>query len=140
MLPELTTNQVKDAAGVEVEFARRSIASGTLPSEFRAVAEAPAYKQQMLVSHQESGSGIDKRRRSVIRFNLESASELDATVTASDSCYVVLDAAIGKHNTTAAQKKVLAHLMSFLATTGAGTAVLFDCTGTGAAALLSGDN
>lgn len=140
MLPELITNQIKDAAGVEVEFNRRRIASGSEPTEFRQVGEPPAYKNQMLLSHQESGSGIDKRRRSVIRFNLESASEIDPTITASDSCYIVLDAAIGKHTGTTAQKKVLAQCMSFVASDGSSSTILYGGTGTGAVALLTGDN
>jgi len=56
------------------------------------------------------------------------------TVTA----YTVLDFPVGASSTSAEAANVLAELMSFLSTTGAGTTVLFDCTGNGAAALLNG--
>jgi hypothetical protein len=55
------------------------------------------------------------------------------------TAYVVLDSPIGDLAATTEVKNVLANLMSFLATTGAATTVLFDCTGNGAVVLVNGD-
>jgi len=131
----LNTNEIKNSAATEVEFQRLS--SGDHKAEFAVISENPAYPVRMTISHQESGSGITKRRRSVIRFDKTEAGAIDVTKTKRNSAYVVLDRQIGQENNDTAAKDVLAYLMSFLATTGAGTTVLFDCTGTGASNLIS---
>lgn len=132
----LNTNEVKNAAGAEKEFSRLSIEDrGT---EFALIGEAPATPHRLKIKHQETGVGLTLRRRSVIRFDKTSVSGVDATKTATTSAYVVLDAPVGAVTTDADQKEVLANLMSFCATTGAATTVLFDCTGNGAQALITG--
>jgi len=137
MLPTtLNTNEVKDASGVEVEFERRSTDKTVL--EFKQVAEAPNLPHRLKVSNQESGVGLALRRRSLIRLDLTSMSEVDTTLPVTDSAYIVLDTAVGAHNTTAAAKKVLAELLSFVASDGTNTTVKFDCTGTGAKCLIDG--
>lgn len=130
----LNTNEVKDSAGVEVEFTRLSTDART--TEFAQISETPVAPHRLKISHQETGLLANARRRSVVRF--------DKTVTGSSgkpvkcSAYAVVDLPVGDLATYDEPKKVVAELMSFLATTGAATTVLFDCTGNGANALISG--
>lgn len=133
----LNTNEIKDAAGAEVEFTRLSLGDRT--SEFAKVSESPNLPQRLVIRHQETGVGMKKRRRSVIRFDLTSISGVDSATPITDSAYVVLDSPVGASTSSAQAAKALAHLMSFLATTGAATTVLFDGTGNGAKTLLNGD-
>jgi len=66
MLPtHLTTNEVKNAAGTEVEFLRFDAAGRTV--EFQQSAETPNLEHRLKTSHQESGSGVNERRRSMAR-------------------------------------------------------------------------
>lgn len=130
----LNTNEVKNASAVEVEFNRISTAARS--TEFAQIAETPNLPHRLKISHQETGSGSTTRRRSVVRFDktVAGASGLPRTVSA----YCVLDAPVGDLGAQTEIKNVLAELMSFLATTGAATTVLFDCTGNGAVALIDG--
>lgn len=132
----LNTNEVKNASGAEREFTRLSIAERA--TEFALISEVPSQPHRLSIKHQETGSGLKQRRRSVIRFDKTSISDVDTVTPVTTSAYLVLDAPIGATLTDAQAKEVLANIMSFVATTGAATAVLFDCTGNGAATLLSG--
>lgn len=132
----LNTNEVKNAAGTEVEFTRLSTSERS--TEFAQIAEPPATPHRLKISHQETGSGIAKRRRSVVRFDKSVASTVDATKTVVVSAYLVMDAPIGALTASTEFTNVLAEVLSFCATTGAATTVLFDGTGNGAVALLSG--
>jgi len=131
----LVTNEIKNASGTEQEFQRLKLGDGR--TEFALIGESPAVPHRLIVSHQETGSGINRRRRSVIRFDKTAVSVYDGTRFVKDSCYVVMDRSIGDQSDDTVPKLLLANLMSFLATTGAGTTVLFDGTGTGASNLLS---
>jgi len=135
MLPtNLTTNEVKDSAGTEIEFFRL----GTLDRSvtFAKIGEVPNLPHRLKVSHLETGSGPLQRRRSVARF--------DKTITGVSgtprvvSCYSVLDAPIGDINTTTELINVVAELNSFMASLGASTTILYDGTGNGAGALING--
>jgi len=131
----LNTNEIKNAAGAEREFTRLSTVGRS--TEFGLITEAPAYPHRLKISHQETGSGTSLRRRSIVRFERTAGGLVDPTKTEKTSCYLVLDYPIG--NITAVEAgEVLANLLSFVATTGAATTVLFDGTGNGAVALLSG--
>jgi hypothetical protein len=132
----LNTNEIKNAAGTEVEFQRLS--SNERSTEFAQITESPNQPHRLKVSHQESGSGLTKRRRSVVRFDKTVASTVDTTKTCVASAYLVLDAPIGALIASTEFTNVIAEVLSFCATTGAATTVLFDCTGNGAAALVSG--
>lgn len=132
----LNTNEVKNAAGTEVEFQRLSTSERA--TEFAQITESPNQPHRFKISHQESGSGLTRRRRSMIRFDKTVASTVDTTKTCVVSSYIVLDAPTGALVASTEFSNVLAELMSFLATTGAATTVLFDCTGNGAATLISG--
>lgn len=132
----LSTNEVKDSAGAEVEFTRLS--TKDRQTEFAKVSESPSAPYRLKISHQESGSGIRKRRRSVVRVDKTTISTVDNVTPVTSSCYIVLDAPIGALSAMTEPGNVLANILSFCATTGAATAVLFDGTGNGAQALLQG--
>lgn len=132
----LNTNEVKNSAGVEVEMTRLStIGRSTV---FAKVGEVPSLPHRLSVAHSESGTGLKKRRRSVVRFDQTIISTVDNVTPVTCSAYVVLDSPIGALTTTALLADVLANLQSFVSTTGAATTVLFDGTGNGARELING--
>ena len=132
----LNTNEVKDSAGLEVEFERMYSSGRT--SEFAKTGESPATPHRMSIGHSEIGSGLKKRRRSVLRFDIKSVSDVDDITVVTTSAYVVLDNPIGAVTTNAEAANAIANILSFAATTGAATTVLFDGTGNGATALVNG--
>lgn len=132
----LNTNEIKNAAGVEVEFTRLSQSDRS--TVFAQIGEVPSSPHRLLVSHQESGSGMKKRRRSLVRFDKTVISGVDSSTPITVSAYTVLDYPVGAMTASTEAANVLAELMSFCATTGAATTVLFDCTGNGARELLNG--
>lgn len=132
----LNTNEVKNAAAVEQEFARLS--TNGRETTFGLIAETPSAPHRLSIKHTEVGTGISLRRRSVIRFDKTVTGQVDATASAVVSAYAVVDIPIGNLTAYTEAKNVLANLMSFLATTGAATTVLFDCTGNGASTLIDG--
>jgi hypothetical protein len=132
----LNTNEIKNAAGTEQEF--QHLDQDGRSHEFALISESPALPHRLKVQHLESGTGINKRRRSVVRFDKTIMSTVDATLPVTVSAYAVIDAPIGALTANTEMANVLANLMSFLATTGGGTTVLFDGTGNGASVLLSG--
>jgi hypothetical protein len=131
----LVTNEVKDAAGVEIEFER--ISSSARSTEFAKKGELPGLPHRLTVSHQETSSGADKRRRSVVRFDVTSMGA-DTVTPVKTSAYAVLDIPVGNIGTYDDAKKATANLMSLLASLGASTTILYDCTGNGAKALVEG--
>lgn len=137
MLPNtLNTNEVKNSAGTEVEFSRLS--TGDRNTEFSQITESPSLPHRLKIAHQESGVGLRKRRRSLVRFDKTVISTVDNITPVTISAYAVLDAPVGAMAANAEFANVLAELMSFLASIGASTTILYDCTGNGADALLKG--
>lgn len=132
----LNTNEIKNAAGTEVEFTRLSI--GDRKTEFAMIGETPAQPNRLVITHQESGVGANRRRRSLVRFDRTTAGEVDTTVNVKSSAYIVLDSPIGNLTTSTATKAVLAQLIAFVASLGASTTILYDCTGNGADVLING--
>jgi len=132
----LTTNEVKDRNGNEVEFQR--LFTNNRQTVFSKVGEVPSLPFRLTVQHQEIGQGLKARRRSNFRFDKTVASDIDSTVNVTGTFSVVLDSPVGALNSDVLMRDLVAAGMSFLSTTGAGTTVLFDCSGSGAAALLSG--
>jgi hypothetical protein len=63
---------------------------------------------------------------------------VDATKLVTVSAYAVLDAPVGALIANTEMANTLAELMSFLASLGASTTILYDGTGNGAATLLNG--
>jgi hypothetical protein len=133
----LNTNEIKDSAGTEIEFSRLS-QSGR-ETVFAKIGETPSLPYRLTVKHQETGSGIRKRRRSLVRFDKTVMSGVDTTLPVTVSAYVVLDTPVGALTSNADPTHLIANLMSLCATTGAATTVLFDGTGNGAKSLLNGD-
>jgi len=136
MLNTYNTNEIKNAAGVEKEFIRRSY--GDRP-EWKLITETPNLPHRFSIAHQELGSGTSKRRRSNLRFEKTVAGTIDSSVGVKASVSLTLDVPIGNIGDDSLAKELLANLMSFLATTGAGTTVLFDCSGTGCQALINSE-
>jgi len=132
----LNTNEVKNAAGTEVEFQR--IATNERSTEFALITETPALPHRLRVQHQETGSGIKRRRRSVVRVDKTVISTVDSVTPVTASAYVVLDAPVGALAANTEMANVIAEVVSFVASLGASTTILYDGTGNGAAALLTG--
>lgn len=132
----LNTNEIKDNAGLEQQFTRLSI--GDRSTVFAIESENPALPHRLTISHSESGSGVTRRRRSVVRFDKSVLGLVDDTRTEKCSAYIVLDFPIGNLTVDTTAKIVLANLMSFVASLGASTTILYDGTGNGAVALVSG--
>lgn len=131
----LTTNEVRDSAGTEVEFLRK----GGVGSEKIWAKSGEAYnlKHRITLSHQEIGSGIKMRRRSRIRVDKTTMSDVDVTLPITNSAYTVTDTPVGAMSSTTPAKDVLAELGSLIHTLGTSTH-LYDGTGLGASALLNG--
>jgi len=131
---ELITNEVKNSAGTEQEFSRISI--NDRKTEFALKGETPGAPHRLSISHAEIGTGSAKRRRSLVR--------VDKTVTGVDgtpvvvSCYMVADIPIGNLATFAEPTNAVANLLSFCASLGATTTILYDGTGNGASTLING--
>jgi hypothetical protein len=132
----LVTNEVKNSAGTELEFTRIGINGRS--TEYAAVAELPAKPYRLKISHTESGTGINLRRRGVVRFDYSATGQVDTTQPAKVSAYVVLDSPIGNLTSQTVVADLLANLNSFMASLGASTTILYDGTGNGTAALLAG--
>jgi hypothetical protein len=134
----LVTNEIKNASGTEVEFFRLGDGPTPRSSVFAQVGEAPALIHRLTISHIESGSGIRRRRRSVYRFDKTVISTIDLVTPVVISKYDVVDLPIGAMAASTEFANVIAEGMSFGASLGASTTILYDCTGNGAAVLLGG--
>jgi len=130
----LNTNEVKNSSGTEVEFSRISTTGRT--TEFAQITETPPYPHRLKISHQETGAGVNTRRRSLVRFEKTVAGVSGVPVKI--AAYAVLDIPVGNLSAYTEPANVMAELMSFCASLGASTTILYDGTGNGAAALLSG--
>lgn len=130
----LVTNEVKNSAGTEIEFQRLS--TNNRDTEFGVLAEAPDAPHRISIRHTEIGDGLTKRRRSNIQITktVTGVSGLPRKHIAS----FTVDIPIGDIATYDDTKHVLAEMMSFCASLGASTTILYDCTGNGAAALVNG--
>ena len=134
---DLVTNEIKNRAGTEVEFTRISTGPGA-ETVFAQKGESPSSKHRLSIKHAEFGTGVDARRRSLIRFDKTVGGEVDSLRASTNSVYIVADVNIGNLNTMIVVQDLIAELLSFCATTGAATTVLFDGTGNGAQALING--
>lgn len=134
----LTTNEVKNAAGTEVEFLRIGNGSSDRSLVFAKSGEIPAQQHRISVSHQESGSGLTARRRSVVRMDQVIPGQVDTTKLVKNSFYLVGDLAIGQLTSLTSPTDLLANLVSLIASQGATTTILYDGTGYGASSILNG--
>ena len=137
MLPNsLNTNEIKNSSGTEVEFSRLS--TSDRETIFAKIGEVPSLPIRLGIKHQETGSGIRLVRRSVCRFDETALSEVDSITPVTASIYCVAVIPVGHLETLALPTRVMAYQMSFLASLGASTTILYDGTGNGAQALLNG--
>jgi hypothetical protein len=132
----LNTNEIKNSAGTEIEFSRLGIEGRT--TEFAKIGEANALEQRLLISHQESGVGLKRRRRSMIRFNTDVVSDVDTVTPVTDSIYMVKDTPVGALLTNATPLNSIAMMLSFCASLGLSTTILYDGSGNGAQILITG--
>lgn len=137
MLPNTTTNEIKGSSGGAIVFNR--ISTGVRETEFAYSSEISSRPIRLKIKHQESGTGFNRRRRSLIRFDNTQLSDVDATKTVTCSVQLVGDIPIGGIVSTTIVKDTIAYMMSLLASLGASTTILYDCTGSGAVTLLKGD-
>jgi hypothetical protein len=134
----LNTNEIKNAAGVEVEFQRLGDGPTPRSTVFAQIAESPSLQHRLSIAHQEQGTLMKKRRRSLVRFDKTVVSTVDNVTPVTVSAYAVIDAPIGALLANTEITNVAAELMSFLASLGASTTILYDCTGNGAKVLVEG--
>lgn len=132
----LNTNEIKNSAGAEVEF--NHLQNNDRSRVFYQIGESPALPHRLAIMHQESGTGMKKRRRSVVRVDKTTVSGVDSLTPITTSAYIVLDHPIGASSSNAEAANVIAELLSFCASLGASTTILYDGTGNGAASLLNG--
>lgn len=130
----LTTNEVKNSAGTEVEFLRLSQLDRSVT--FAQSGETPSLPHRLKVSHLETGAGSSSRRRSVCRIDKTIAGT--STIPRVISAYVVVDIPFGDITTYTEVTNCVAELNSFMASLGASTTILYDGTGNGSAALING--
>jgi len=132
----LNTNEVKNSAGTEVEF--QSWKQSDRYRIYAQINEGPSAPNHLTISHQESGTGLKRRRRSVVRVDKTTQSGIDPTLPITTSAYLVLDHPVGASSDNAEAANVIAQVLSFCASLGASTTILYDGTGNGATALLQG--
>jgi hypothetical protein len=132
----LQTNEVKNAAGTEVQFL------GTGPEgrsrTFIQENENPSQPHRIKVQHQETGVGMKKVRRSNIRVDKVSISTVDSLTPITHTASLTISSPVGAIISQDVMKDVLAELMSLVASQGATTTILYDCSGYGADALVNG--
>jgi len=133
----LNTNEIKNAAGTEVEFEHLTGGSDRTRT-FRQITEAYPYPNHLTLKHVETGSGINKIRRSLVRFDKTVASTVDATRTCVISIYQVGIIPVGALLASTEVANVNAQMGSFMYSLGASTTILYDGTGNGSVVLISG--
>lgn len=131
----LNTNEVKNSAGVEVEFQHLSYPSAR-SREFAVIGEAYNLPHRLMISHQDVGTGASRRRRSVVQVRKSVAGV--STETRKIIAQLTVDIPEGDLNSNDEVENVIAELISFVASTGATTTILYDCSGNGAVALKDG--
>lgn len=136
LLSSLTTNEVKNASGVEMEFLGYGAVGRT--KEYQLSTEGPAFPHRILLNHRVDGVGINRVRRSRLGVKITTSGMVDSTKTCEIKADCVLTVPEGQQTSDAMIKLALANLISLLASTGADTVVKFDCSGNGADALVKG--
>jgi hypothetical protein len=100
--------------------------------------EAPNLPYRISFKHQEIGTGVNRRRRSVVRVDRTSLGDIDTEKVVTTSAYTVLDAPVGNLTDTTEMQGTVANLIALIASDGSDTTVKFDGSGTAAAALING--
>lgn len=112
----LTTNEVKNHSAAEVEFSRYS--SGPRELVFQQSGELPHLPHRLSIRHTETGASSNRRRRSVVRFDIASLSAVDTVTPVVTSAYIVVDAPVGHLTADTEILRCLAELGSFCFTAG----------------------
>lgn len=133
----LNTNEVKNAAGTEVEFQSLG-GEQNRTREFAAISEAPALKHRITVKHSETGIGIRRRRKSAIRVDKTVVSTVDSVTPVVVSALIWLDSPVGALLASTEMANVLAELGSFTFLDGTGNTFLYAGSGVGSQALITG--
>lgn len=132
----LNTNELKNAAGTEVEF--QSLDKQARSHQYALITESPSLPHRVMVSHQETGKGVKRRRRSMVRVDKTTLSTVDSVTPVTTSAYIVGDFPVGAITAMDEPKNVMAELGSFVFTTGGTSTFLYDGSGNGAQAILTG--
>jgi hypothetical protein len=132
----LNTNEIKNSAGTEVEF--EHLDSDGRTRVFKQVNESLALQHRLSIKHTETGVGIKKIRRSVVRVDKNVMSTVDTTLVVPISFYQVAVIPVGALLATTEPANVNAELGSFCYSLGASTTILYDGTGNGSVVLLGG--
>jgi len=132
----LNTNEVKNAAGVEVEFDH--LRANERERVFAQTGEKPSEPHRLSIKHQETGVGTKMVRRSLNRVDKTIISQVDSVTPVTISVYQVAVIPVGHLTSLTEVSNVVAELNSFISTTGAGTTILFNGTGNGASTLING--
>jgi len=135
----LNTNEVKNAAGTGVNFRHLRYGEGR-EHIYHEVDESPALEHRLTIKHSDTGKGVLQRRRSMYRFDKSVVSTVDTSRIVTASSIHILDLPVGAMLVQTEFANVCAEGMSFLASLGASTTILYNCTGNGAAILLSGEH
>jgi len=131
----LNTNEVRNAAGSEVEFTHQS--QDKRQHIWQKIGQSPALTNLISINHTEMGEGFKARRRSNCRVDLKVLSTVDNVTPVTVSFYIVGDIPVGALTSISPAADALAMLLSFVGTNGSST-LLYDGTGNGASALLAG--
>lgn len=132
----LTTNEVKDSAGAEVEMTRLWIEGRT--TRYSKIGSTGALFTNLDIRHTEFGEGMKRRRRSAVRFDKAVASDIDSSLIITHSDYWIHDSPVGAFSANTHAVTNVAHLLSFMASLGASTTILYDGTGNGSQVVLIG--
>jgi hypothetical protein len=132
----LNTNEIKNKSGTEVEFQRLSQSDRS--TVFAQVGETPNLPHRLTIKHEESGSGIKARRRTLVRFDkTQNVPDAGSDDVMNHAVYLVMDIPIGVASNYDTVLDLIAQLNSFMSTLGTNT-FLYDGTGTGSAAIVPG--
>lgn len=134
----LNTNEVKGSGGAEVEFLYRDEIGRT--KEYAKSGETPYLPERIKIQHRDVGKAGSPslRRQSNLLITKTVMSAVDSVTPVVIRASVSFDVPIGALATLTDVATVAAWMNSILSTTGAGTTVLFDGTGTATAALING--
>lgn len=135
MNDSLVTNEVKDASGTEVEFVRLKSEGRT--KIWKKKVETYNLPHRITLSHEEKGVGLKKMKRSLLRVDKTTMSDVDTTLPITNSAYIVQITPVGAMGSQTEAKNVLSELGS-LAFTLASSTFLYDGTGNGSVNLLDG--
>lgn len=130
----LNTNEVKNAAAVEVEFQHLRYPTSD-SREFALIGEAYDMPHRLRVSHRLSGTGLKQKRNSAVSFLKTVAGSDGSPVTV--KCNVTVEIPVGNLGSNDEVENICAEAGSFCFTAG-DTTFVHACTTPGVKALIDG--